>query len=490
MMFPQFAMLDSGQWPLVVLAASVALLILLIRGMRLPPFFALVLAAFATGLLANSLPGVPEKSHLLQAIELTASELGIMAGKIAIVIALAAVIGVCLTESGAADKIVRRFLAWFGPARAGTALFLSSYFLSIPIFFDTFLILLLPLVRALARRTGGNYLLFLLAVAASAAVTHSLCAPHPGPLAMAEALNIDVGLSMLVGIVAGLPPALAGWAMARWLNPRVPVPLREPAGVPASEIERSLDRPESELPGLFWSALPVLLPLALIALASFADAIQRHPEVFTGITALAGGEAGFARVARWLEFLGNRNVALLSGAVAGMALLVRARKMTFAQAGNLFGPALEVAGVVILITSAGGAFGAMLKHAGVGDAVKAMVEGRDVNLILLAWAVAALIRVAQGSATVAMLTAAAMVSPMMADPATMGFHPMYVFMAIGFGAMILSWMNDSGFWVISKMGMLTEGETLRTWTVTVTVISIAGLVMCLLCGKLLPFAPQ
>ncbi len=200
-------------WPFVVLAVCVGLIVMLITRVRLHPFLALVLAAFTAGWLAHSLPGEAGRSHWVQAVELTATEFGNTTGKIALVIALASVIGLCLMESGAADKVVRRFLAVFGERRAGLALFVSGYVISIPIFFDTFFMLLLPLARALALRTGRNYLLYVMAICTAGIVTHSLCAPHPGPLAMAEALQVDLGLSIAVGVVVGVGNG-AGWAAA------------------------------------------------------------------------------------------------------------------------------------------------------------------------------------------------------------------------------------------------------------------------------------
>jgi len=152
----------------------------------------------------------------------------------------------------------------------------------------------------------------------------------------------------------------------------------------------------------------------------------------------------------------------------------------------MIGPPLETAGVIILITSAGGAFGLMLKNAGVGDAVKAVAGGASINLVLLSWLVAAVIRIAQGSATVAMLTTAAMIYPIMSTGPALPYHPVYIFMAIGFGAMICSWMNDSGFWVVGKLSGFTEKETLRTWTCVVTVASITGLIECLVLSSVLP----
>jgi GntP family gluconate:H+ symporter len=191
----------------------------------------------------------------------------------------------------------------------------------------------------------------------------------------------------------------------------------------------------------------------------------------------------------WGVFWGNRNIALLLGAVIALFVLVRQKKgLTLARIAEMIEPPFATAGVIILITSAGGAFGLMLKNAGVGDAVKALV-GDNVSgayLLLLSWLVAGVIRIAQGSATVAMLTTAAMIYPIMSGGAALPYHPVYIFMAIGFGAMICSWMNDSGFWVVGKLSGFTEKETLKTWTVALTVNSVAGLLVCLVFSKLVP----
>ncbi len=473
-------------WPFVVLAISVGLIVVLITVARIPAFLALLLAAFTAGFLADTLPGEPAKDHWIQAVELTTAELGVTAGKIAVVIALATVISLCLMESGAADKIVRRFLAVFGEKHAGTAIFLSGYIISIPIFFDTFFMLLLPLARAMAIRTGKNYLLYVMAICSAGIVTHSLCIPHPGPLAMAEALQVDVGLSIVVGVVVGIVPATAGWLVANWLNQRLTIPLRETPGVTLAELEALVRKDERELPSFLFSITPIILPIALISLGSLFDSAGRQPGTFAWLIGLCGGPDSFPAVSRWIQFAGNRNVALLIGTVIALVLLVHSRRLAWRAAFQAIGAPLETAGVIILITSAGGAFGLMLKNAGVGEAIKAAAEGRAVNLVFLAWLVAAVIRVAQGSATVAMLTTSAMVFPLMG--ADLPYHPIYIFLAIGFGAMICSWMNDSGFWVVGRLSGMTEKETLKSWTVIATVNSVAGLIVSLLGAWLLPFA--
>jgi GntP family gluconate:H+ symporter len=176
------------------------------------------------------------------------------------------------------------------------------------------------------------------------------------------------------------------------------------------------------------------------------------------------------------------------GTAVALAVLIRQRKFAFSKIETLIGPPIETAGVIILITAAGGAFGGMLKNAGVGDAVKHATAGLNISLIFLGWLIAVVLRIAQGSATVAMLTTSSILWPMI-NPATnpaLPYHPMYLFLGVGFGAFCCSWMNDSGFWVVSRLGGLTERETLRSWTVMLTINSVAGLLLTLGASALFP----
>lgn len=576
-------------WPFAVLGCCVVLIVVLITILRVHAFLALILAALTAGLLSpvGSLPGEPGASHWVQAIELTTRELGITAGKVALVIALASVIGMCLMESGAADKIVRRFLALFGEKRAGGAMVVSTYLISIPIFFDTIFMLLLPLARALQVRLGKNYLLYVLAICCAGSVTHSMVAPHPGPLAMAETLNLDLGLTIMAGLLVGVFPVACSWMVAKWINSRLSVPMREVPGISQEDLEAYVAKPEDELPSFGWSIMPVILPIILISAASTlvaiqskgfssadiadwpglaqrlqtaADPLSQHiiaqmapadreilaryhasakvPERsilaalnrylhsgelyrtnwFQGVSLRdrtqqfqqANPQGGnLVRLNRllledafgsvfvptvgvgpdlflWIDFVGNRNIALLFGAVIAMWILARQKHYSVAKICTLIGPSLETAGVIILITSAGGAFGLMLRNAGVGDAIKAMAVNYHIDYLLLAYLVACVIRIAQGSATVAMLTTAAMMLPLIGDGSGLAYHPVYIFLAIGFGAMVLSWMNDSGFWVISRLSGFTERETLKSWTVIATVNSVVGFITTWIFASLLP----
>lgn len=481
--------IDAQYWPFVILFTCIAAVITMISVLRVHAFIALVLAAFLAGFMTHTFK--PETlgriggamrvdaqvNSWVAAVELTSLELGSAAASIAISIGLASIIGLCLMESGAADKVVRRFLAAFGEKRAAIAILVSTYILSIPIFFDTMFMLMIPLARALRLRTGKDYLLYVMCICCGGVITHSLTVPHPGPLAMVDNLRVEAGASLLWGVLAGAIPCGFGYFVAKWINARTPVELREIPGAPLEDLQGISAKPESELPSFFASILPVIGPILLISSASFAKFV--YPDLTV------------ANLPTWAQlclFFGNKNIALLLGTAVALWVLARQRKLNFFEVERLIGPPIETAGVIILITAAGGAFGGMLRNAGVGDAIKIVASHYQINLLFLGWLVAVVLRIAQGSATVAMLTTSAILWPMI-DPTTnppLPFHPMYLFLAVGFGAFCCSWMNDSGFWVVSRLGGLTERETLRSWTVLLTVTSIIGLIFTLLVATILP----
>jgi GntP family gluconate:H+ symporter len=461
-------------------------------------FLALLFAAVLTGILSGPLPGErrPEtpspqnpasgpagiltskpggKRHLLQAVELTVDGFGKTAGQVGIVIALASIIGLCMVESGAADKIVRRFLAIFGEQRAGQAIVTSGFVISIPIFFESYFMLLFPLARAMRMRTGRHYMLYVLAICCGGTMTHSLVAPHPGPLAMAQNFHLEVGQTMMAGILASIIPVACGWLIISKIAQRIDAPMRDSGGASEEDVKAILAKRDSQLPSFTASLLPVLMPLLLLGSVS--------------IMILLGGVRTYPRLFPMIEFIGDRNVALLIGSAIGMRLLMAARKISFVKASEMISAPLATAGLIILITSAGGAFGFMLENAGVGKTITALASGRDWNLILLAWGLSAVIRVAQGSATVAMITASAIINTVASSGPPLPYHPMYLFLAVGCGSKFLSWMNDAGFWTVSKFSGFTESETLRSWSVLVTSLSIIGLIQCLILSHLLPMKP-
>ncbi|MCB1224637.1 MAG: hypothetical protein KDK99_02390 [Verrucomicrobiales bacterium] len=487
----------ASYWPFIVLAASVLFIIIGISVIRWHPFIALILAAILAGVLASLVPestvgpdGKPVVGSLSDVVGLVTAGLGKTAGGVAISIGLASIIGMALMESGAADKVVRRFLGVFGEQRAGLALLLSTYILSIPIFFDTMFMLMAPLAKALRLRTGKDYLLYVLCICCGGVITHSMTVPHPGPIAMVENLKIDAGVSIYGGLLGGFLPALAGYVIARWMNRRMTVPLRDTPGAPLADLESIVDKPEAQLPSFFASMLPIVLPIVLISFSSFlailAPAGSDPAAVAPSLVGLLGGTERFQSIRAVIDFIGDKNIALFIGTFLALGVLVRQKGWGKEQLERHISPALETAGIIILITSAGGAFGSMIKNAGVGGAVENIASSLGLSLIVVAYILTLIIRVAQGSATVSMLTASAIVYPMMQGG--LPYHPVYIFLAIGFGAFSASWMNDSGFWVVSRLSGLTEREMLRSFTIQLTLVSAIGLGVTLLGSWLLPFA--
>ena len=476
--------------PFLVLLIGIVFVVVAITVFKLHPFLALLMAAVLVGIIAVELPSEEGQSlpQATRALRLTAEFFGDLAGKIGIVIVLAAIIGQALMESGAADKITRRLLALFGEKRANYALLGSGYIMSVPVFFDTVFFLLVPLARALRMRTGRNFLLYITAICAGAALTHSLVPPTPGPLVMAEYLTIDLGQAIFGGFLLGLPVALLGGIfLPRLLNRWTDPPLREAMGSSIEELKAIVMKPESELPGFFVSMLPVALPVLLITTHSVVGATKRvaelgtstlNPELITAVFAVT-------------SFLGDKLFALGLGTVIALWILARQKGYSLSRLTESLEPALIAAGTIILITCAGGSFGSMLKLTGLGEEIKALVvqsKNTGVLLLLLAWGVAAAMKIAQGSGTVAIITASSIMGGILDTGIVLPYHKIYVFAAIAFGSKFVSWMNDSGFWVVCKMSGFTQKETLKSWTIQLGFMGVIGLIEVLILSWILPLA--
>jgi len=357
--------------------------------------------------------------------------------------------------------------------------------------------LLLPLARSMHRRTKRSYLLLILAMGAGASITHSMVPPTPGPLLIAGTLGIDLGMMILAGLMVALPTAVVIYFFVGWLSKRIDIPMRPLEGT--GPEPQSL--PDEQLPGLLPSLLPILLPVLLISMhtvvTTLCKGIESVPPISPAETATAAPdlmrEVPFIkRCENVTAVLGNANLAMLLSAAIALYVLWSRRRPTREQMAAIVESSLMSAGVIILITSAGGAFGAMLKLAGIGDAIQTLMMGDasgqlgGVKLLFMAFFVATLIKFAQGSSTVSMITTSAMLAALLTPGASLGYHPVYLACAIGFGAQCGNWMNDSGFWIFAKMGGLTEVETLKTWTVTVSTTGVVGLLFTVLFATILP----
>ena len=455
--------------PLLILLMGMATILGGILGLRLNAFLALVTAAIVVSLLAPGEPAVK--------IARVAEGFGRTAGTIGIVIALAAIVGQAMLGSGAADRIVRAFIALLGEQRSATALCATGYVLSIPVFFDTVFYLLVPLARSGYARTNRYYLKYLLAIAAGAGATHTLVPPTPGPLAVAGTLGVDLGTMVLVGLVVALPAAGMGLLFAGWVDRRMPVVPQTAAAEPGAT---------EPLPGLVVSLLPIVLPVLLISSNTVVLSLTARPGVHFAI---------WSALAPYTAIIGNPNLAMLLSAGLAMGVYARQRSASRADLAQLVDTSLMGAGFIILIIAASGAFGValqateigpMIERAFVGNAAAAGV-GSGLVFLFLGFGVASLIKVAQGSSTVAMITTAAMLAAMLpASGRGLPFHTVYVATAIASGSLVGTWMNDSGFWLFSKMGGVTELETFKSWTPVLAVVGVTSMVTTIVLALLVP----
>jgi len=448
----------SAYWPFVVLVLSIVLVVLMIGRWRIHPFIALILSAIFVGLISPSIPSLPDQVPLVSIVELPMIEFGVMAGKIAWVIALAAIIGTAMMESGAAEQIVKWLLKTLGEKQAALALALSGFILSIPVFFDTVFFLLIPLGITLALKTGRDFVLYVIVIGGGALISHSVVPPTPGPLIMAETLGIDLGTTILAGLISGIIPTIALLWVAKRLNKRMNIPVR----VPVPEVSATHNPPS-----LMLSVLPIVLPLLMISLASVVEAV-------TG------------RIPDWIAFQGNKNIAMAVGTCVALLIWARAKKLRVNDLWKGVAQPLEIGGIIILITSAGGAYGAMIQHSGIGEAIKYATQGFNVHYLVLAWLIAAIMKIAQGSGTVALITTAAIMAALTGPEYALPYHPVYVFLSIGFGSLFGSWMNDSAFWVVARMSGFTEREALHTWTFSMCVLSVVGFAQILVLSWVFP----
>jgi GntP family gluconate:H+ symporter len=446
--------------PIILLVSMVAVIVLIVW-LRVHAFLALLAGGLLVGILSPVIP-------LDTVAPSVAGHLGRVAGSIAIVIALASIIGECLLESGAAERISRRFLKIAGERRGHVALWGSGYVLSVPVFFDTVFYLLVPLARAMSARTGMAYALYVSAVCVGAASTHVFVPPTPGPLAGGAARNVDLGQLIVVGLLVALPASLAALAFCVMMEKRHPLELRSVIGVSAAELHAMAERPDSELPGFLTALTPIALPVILIASRTAIDAYWPTSSLVP-IT----------------HMVGDPNVALLLSAVFALWMVARRAGLTLDQVQERTEKGLLSAGTIILITAAGGAYGGMLNQAQIGASLQSFSASWGLPVLWLAFLLASILKIAQGSSTVAMITAASVLQPLYATGTDLP-NPVYAVMAIGGGSLVVSWMNDSGFWVVGRMGGFTEKETFRIWTIPAAIVGVTGFVVALLLNSVLP----
>ena len=433
---------------LFALVAVVALVLLIAR-FKVHPFIALVVVSLIMGVAAGMDP--------VAAVKAFQDGVGTTLGFIAVVVGLGTMLGKMMAESGAATRIATTLIDLFGVTRVHWAIMIVAFIVGIPVFFQVGFVLLIPLVFTIARRTGMSLVKIGIPLVAGLSVVHGMLPPHPAAMLAVTAYNADIGRTILYGLVVGLPTAaLAGPLFATWVSPRILLPDDNP-------LARQLEGESvPNMPGFGISLFTVLIPVLLMVLSSTSD-IFLDP-------------ASRARSA--VHFAGNPIVALLLALLFSFWSLGRPRSFTREDLMKFCNDCLGPIASILLVIGAGGGFNQVLVQSGVGSAIAKAAIGSHVSLLVLAWIVAGLIRVATGSATVAMTTAAGIVAPIAA--ATHSSSPELLVLATGAGALILSHVNDAGFWLIKEFFGMTVPQTLKTWTVAETIIGIAGLAFTML----------
>ncbi len=447
---------------LYALAAVVALIVLIAR-FKLHPFVVLIVVSLALGAAA----GMP----LANVVKAFQDGVAGILGLIAIVVALGTMLGKLMAESGAATRIATTLIARFGERRVHWALMFVGFIVGIPVFFQVGFVLLIPLVFTIARRSGLSLVKIGIPLVAGLSVVHGMVPPHPAATLGVIAYHADLGRTIGYAILVGLPTAaLAGPIYATWISPRISLP----AGNPVAEQftggngGMALD----VMPSFGISIFTVLLPVLLMLGASAGDVTLDQP------SALRAG----------LDFLGGPIVALLVALLFAFWALGYRRHFTRDQLLKFANDCLAPTATILLVIGAGGGFNRVLIESGVGKAIADVAIGSRASPLLLAWTIAALIRIATGSATVAMTTSAGIVAPIAA--VMPGASPELLVLATGAGSLVLSHVNDSGFWLIKEFFNMTVPQTLKTWTVTETIIGVAGLGFTLLLGLLVGCTPR
>ncbi len=433
---------------------AVVALIVLIAKFRLHPFVALISVSLAMGVAA----GMP----LLSIVKAFQDGVGTSLGFIAVVVGLGTMLGKMMAESGGAARIAQTLIGVFGESRVHWAIMFVAFIVGIPVFFQVGFVLLIPLVFTIAKQTGTSLIKIGIPLVAGLSVVHGFVPPHPAAMLAVVAFKADVGRTILCALVIGLPTAaLAGPVFATWVAPRIQLPAVNPL---AEQFQTDESR---TLPGFGITVFTVLLPVLLMLCASIAE-----------VTLLADSP-----LRHTLAFVGSPFVSLLIALLFSFWSLGHGQRFTRDQLLKFTNDCLAPTATILLVIGAGGGFNKVLIESGVGRAIASVAIHAHASPILLAWTVATLIRVATGSATVAMTTAAGIVAPIAL--LTPGTPPELLVLATGAGSLMLSHVNDSGFWLIKEFFNLTVSQTLRTWTVAETIVGVAGLVFTLLLSAVL-----
>ena len=429
---------------------GVGLLVFLILKFKFQPFLALLISSILVGILAGVAP-----TEIMVTVK---DGMGSTLGFVAVVVGLGAMFGAILEHSGGAEALAQYLLQKFGEKNASWALMITGFFIAIPVFFDVAFIILIPLVYSLQRKTKKSMLLYAIPLLAGLAITHAFIPPTPGPVAVADILNADLGWVILVGFIVGIPTAIvSGPLFGKFIASKIFV------AAPESFQKKS----EQQFPPIGLILLIIGTPIFLIV----CNTLLSSP--------ISSGMHLSEKTIGWIQMIGHPFSALILANLMAWYFLGITRGVSKTALSKITSASLAPAGIIILLTGAGGVFKQMLITTGTGTMLANYFSSIGLGLLPFAFLAAVCVRVLQGSSTVAMITAAGITSALITSPLG-GFHTALLVIAIASGASILSHVNDSGFWLVSNYLGLSEKDTFRSWSVMTTLLALTGFSMVLI----------
>ena len=440
---------SHGTFLLLSALCAVILLIVLIARFKANPFIALMVVSIALAMVT----GMPLQ-NIVHSFE---NGVGGTLGHIAIVVGLGTMLGKMMSESGGADQIAHTLIDLFGEKRVPWAMVVIGFLVGLPVFFEVGFVLLIPIAFTVAKRTRTSLILVGLPMVAGLSVVHGLVPPHPAALLAVAAYNADIGRTIFYALIVGIPTAIiAGPLYAKVIAPHIHLDPENPIA------EQFLERDtKTKLPSFSLTVATILLPVILMMLGSWADTFFAASTITNHVL--------------WL--LGNADIALLVGVLASFYTLGKMRGFSRETILKFSNECLAPTATITLLVGAGGGFGSILQDSGIAQVIVDVALHAHIPLLLMAWLVAALVRIAVGSSTVAMTTAAGIMAPIALH--VPGIHPELLALATGAGSLVFSHVNDGGFWLVKEYFNMSVVQTFKTWTVCETLISVIALMLTL-----------
>lgn len=440
---------------LVGIAFAILLLLFLVLKLKIHAFISLLIVSIVVGIVTGM-----DFSGIIKSMQ---DGMGNTLGFVATVVGLGAIFGQMLEASGGAESIAKYLLKHFGEKRASWALVLTGFIVAIPVFLDVGFIILIPIIYELTKHSKRSILYYAIPLLAGLAVTHAFIPPTPGPVAVAEILDVQLGWIIIMGFIVGLPTAIiAGPIFGKYISKKIHI------AAPDYFAEKEPGPEQEGLPSFRTIILIIALPLLLIVFNSVAEVLYDKGILQNEV------------IYQTVGLLGHPFTALIISTLLAMYVLGIRRGFNKEQIMKLSNKALGPAGLIILVTGAGGVFKQILIDSGVGGMLAERLAESAMPPIVLAYLIAVVVRVIQGSATVSMITAAGIMAPLLTIFDLTQIDKALIVLAIAAGSTILSHVNDSGFWLVGKYLGMNEKETLRSWTVMETIISVVGFTFVLL----------